>query len=336
MRAVTGRSRLTGAAVIVALTAVACSSDGPARAALPTTPTGTMSPAASNYLNQIVGLMQGNSINRQAINWTSFTTTVFADAGSAQTIADLYPAIRTAIRLLGDGHSSYTPAAGGGSIFVPTRSCSAPPVVTPTLPATIGYVRVTGFAGSGELATAFADGVQATIMAADRDEVIGWIVDLRSNGGGNMWPMIAGVGPVLGEGPLGYFIDPFGIESLWEYRDGASINNGNTIQRVTTPYRLRRPMPKVAVLSDNRVASSGEATLVAFRRRPNTRSFGTPSCGLSTSNRGFTLSDGALLNLTTSVMADRAKTRFGDSIPPDEVILDPDETVRRAIEWLRQ
>jgi len=39
--------------------------------------------------------------------------------------------------------------------------------------------------------------------SADRDDLIGWIVDLRGNGGGNMWPMLAGVGPVLGEGVVG-------------------------------------------------------------------------------------------------------------------------------------
>jgi hypothetical protein len=92
----------------------------------------------------------------------------------------------------------------------------------------------------------------------------------------------------------------------------------------------------VAVLSDNGIASSGEATLIAFRQRPNTRSFGAPTCGLSTANRGFPLIDGALLNLTVSIMADRTRTPYGDSVVPDEVIVDPAEAVRRAVEWLQQ
>jgi carboxyl-terminal processing protease len=89
------------------------------------------------------------------------------------------------------------------------------------------------------------------------------------------------------------------------------------------------------VLSDNRIASSGEATLIAFRLRPNTRSFGQPTCGLSTANGTYQLSDGATLVLTTALMADRAKTPFGDSIPPDEVIGDANQTIQRAIEWLQ-
>ena len=34
-------------------------------------------------------------------------------------------------------------------------------------------------------------------------------------------------------------------------------------------------------------------------------------------------------------MADRAKTRFGDSVPPDEVISDQAQAIQRAIEWLQ-
>jgi len=104
---------------------------------------------------------------------------------------------------------------------------------------------------------------------------------------------------------------------------------------VTAPYRVRREQPRLAVLSDNGIASSGEATLIAFRRRPNTRSFGEATCGLSTSNATYTLSDGGILTLTTAVMADRLKTPFGDSIPPDEVFTDQGQAVQRAIAWLQ-
>jgi C-terminal processing protease CtpA/Prc len=34
----------------------------------------------------------------------------------------------------------------------------------------------------------------------DQGNLAGWIVDLRNNGGGNMWPMLTGIGSILGEG----------------------------------------------------------------------------------------------------------------------------------------
>jgi carboxyl-terminal processing protease len=278
--------------------------------------------------------MQENSVNRLTIDWTMFRASVFGQASSAQTIADTYPAIRVALGLLGDGHSSYR-SATGTVIFVPSRSCRASGAGTPTLPGTVGYVRVTSFSGSGSEAAAFTNSIQRELMSADRDNLIGWIVDVRGNGGGNMWPMVAGVGPVLGEGVIGYFIGPTGATSYWEYRDGASWLGGIVQQRVDAPYRLRRERPRVAVLTDNGIASSGEATVIAFRGRPDTRSFGDATCGLSTANAGFTMSDGATLNLTVSVMADRTRTKYGDSIPPDEIVTDPRQVVQRALEWLQ-
>ena len=122
-------------------------------------------------------------------------------------------------------------------------------------------------------------------MSADKAALIGWMIDVRGNGGGNMWPMIAGVGPVLGEGVAGYFIDPVGVETAWEYRDGAAWEGGVANQRVAAPYRLRRDRPRVAVLTDNGIASSGEAVVISFRGRPDTRSFGDHTCGLSTRQR---------------------------------------------------
>ena len=302
--------------------------------ASPAAPSGTPSATATTYLNSIIDLARTNSINRLTIDWTAYRNAVFAEAGSAQTIAELTPAIRVAITLLRDGHSSYR-SASGATIFVALRSCSAPSPVALSPPANVGTVAVGAFSGTTEQANAYARQIQDAIAARDRDDLIGWIVDLRSNGGGNMWPMIAGLGPILGEGPLGYFIGPTGSETIWEYRNGSSYSGSFAVSTVNPPYTLKRQAPRVAVLSDNRIASSGEATLIAFLRRPNTRSFGQPTCGLSTANSTYPLSDSATLTITTSLMADRAKTRFGDSIPPDELIDDPNRTIQRAIEWIQ-
>lgn len=326
--------RFAVAAACAILTASCQSSTG----TLPTQPTPPTSvatqPAVTAYLDQIINLMRANSINRLTIDWTALRDDVMAAASGAQTVDDAIPAIRLAITRLADGHTSYR-SANGVTVFVGLRSCAPAPLAAVNPPPNIGVVRVTSFSGTPEAATAFARQIQDTIAAADRDDLAGWIVDLRSNGGGNMWPMIAGVGPLLGEGPLGYFIGPTGGETLWEYRGGSSLSGGFPATTVSPAYQLRRPQPRVAVLSNIGIASSGEATLIAFRLRPNTRSFGEASCGLSTANSTFTLSDGATINLTSSVMADRARNRYGDRVVPDEVITDQEAAIRRAITWLQ-
>jgi C-terminal processing protease CtpA/Prc len=98
---------------------------------------------------------------------------------------------------------------------------------------------------------------------------------------------------------------------------------------------LKRVGPRVAVLTDNGVASSGEAVVLSFKGRLDTRSFGDRTCGLSTANAPYPMSDGATLNITEAVMADRHRNRYGYSIPPDETVLAEGQVVERAIAWLR-
>jgi carboxyl-terminal processing protease len=103
-------------------------------------------------------------------------------------------------------------------------------------------------------------------------------VDLRGNVGGNMWPMLAGIGPLLGEGDdLGEFMNTSG-HSVWVYRSGtaAEVENGklNAYPSVAgEPYHVAG-LPNVAVLIDRSTGSSGEAIAVAFRGRADTRFFG--------------------------------------------------------------
>ena len=322
---------------LLLVVAAACGKSGTPTSPTPNAaaPPAAMSGAARTHLTELLNTMQQNSIKRLTLDWASLRARVEEQAVSAQAIPDLYPAIRLALSLIGDGHSSYRSADGATNIFVGNRTCSPSGRATPAIPSTIGYVYVGAFSGTAAQATDFANGIQRTIAEADRDDLAGWIVDLRSNGGGNMWPMIAGLGPILGEDILGYFIDPVGAQFAWEYRNGSALSGGVAAAAVSAPYRLRRERPRVAVLSDNAIASSGEAALIAFRQRPNARSFGVATCGLSTANRGFPLTNGANLNLTVSTMADRTRQVYGDQVPPDEVIADTAQAVQRAIAWLQ-
>jgi hypothetical protein len=317
---------------LVLLTALGVSACGGRRA--PAEPTGPPSEEARAYLDELIGLMQAHSINRLTIDWSALRERVFARAVGAETIQDTYPAIQVALDGLGDGHSVYYPTRGPVLGAARRVICGRPTTGTPALPDDIGYVKVPAFSGTPEQATALATELQQTIMSADKAGLIGWIVDVRGNGGGNMWPMIAGVGPLLGEDVAGYFIDPVGAETAWVYRDGAAWEGGVANERVAEPYRLIRDRPRVAVLTDNSIASSGEAVVVSFRERPDARSFGDRTCGLSTANQLYPMSDGATLNITEAVMADRTRTRYGSPIPPDEFVSTV-QVVERAIAWLR-
>lgn len=278
-----------------------------------------ISPAASAYLNEVLDLMQQRSINRDTIDWPRFREHTFVIAEGAQTTADTYSAIRFMINRLGDNHSSFIapeqrqPSDGQGSI-------ADQPLPRGELVAErIGYLWLPYLLGDGEPADLYARTAQQTIRYLDAYEPCGWIVDLSANQGGNMWPMLVGVGPILGEGEAGRFVDPTGATTSWSYVDGQALLDTAIQAQIDGPaYTLKQPNPPVAVLTGKPTASSGEAIVVAFRGRPQTRSFGQPTAGLSTGNQSHTLSDGAVLVLTEVTFADRAGALYGKPIPPDE------------------
>lgn len=325
------RHRRRAFALLAALLMACSASDTPTA---PTGPVDSLS-AGAIYVTAMMSVMQEHSINRKTINWSSFRTQVLAAVPAGANVSATFPAIRVALTLLGDNHSFYT-SAGGSNISGSSLICSAATVTgVPTMGADVGYVRVTGFSGTSAQAQAFTDSIQSAIRTADSPLVRSWIVDLRGNTGGNMWPMIAGIGPILGTGTAGYFIDPDGVTMTWGYNGAASQLDGAVLHAASAPYTVSSSSPKVAVLIDQRVGSAGEAVAVAFKQRANTRFFGTATCGASTANVDHRLSDGALLHLTESVMADRTRQTYGGPLQPDEVIADTSAVVPRAVAWLR-
>lgn len=290
--------------------------------------------SATAYLDEILQIMKSYSINTSRIDWGGFRAEVVASAGAAQTMSDAYRGIEVALRLLNDTQSYYTGRDGRTLGPPPVGGCSAQSPITPPLPDTVALVRVTSCDCDGNVATQFAESIQRSIRTADRPGLSGWIVDLRGNFGGNMWPMIAGVGPILDEAIIGWIVYN-DREYEREYRNGAAQSFGDIFAQVAAPYTLMRPNPKVAVLTDGVVASSGEAITVYFRGRPNTRSFGTPTCGHHHLQQAFRLSDGATLYLASSQHADRTKRQYSGRIEPDEFVADPGEMVSRAVAWLQ-
>ena len=59
---------------------------------------------------------------------------------------------------------------------------------------------------------------------------------------------------------------------------------------------------------------------ISFKGRARTRSFGSPTTGVSTPNGTFALPDGSMIVLTTAIEADRTAKTYGQIVGPDEVV----------------
>ncbi len=331
------------------LVAVACADAGPAE------PDGSLAPLAELYLGEAVDIMEDNSVKRHEIDWVAFREDTYADAIGARNPVGTYPAIVAALERIGDNHSFFSeggPTPSSSALSTPqaaeaagrqeTGSAAPDPRVERVQPG-IGYVEVPAFSGGGRAANDFAAAYHRRVEEVDAlEHPCRWIIDLRGNTGGNMWPMIAGVGPILGEGTVGLFVDADGVLSPWFYEAGRAGVDELVLVEVANPYQLEYAFPHVAVLTDSLTASAGEAVAVAFRGRPATRSFGEPTWGVSTANAAFPLSDGAVIFLTVATLADRAGNVYGLEVVPDEVVFgefkrgdpDTDPVLDAALEWL--
>lgn len=299
-----------------------------------------MAPTARTYLSKALSIMEEHSLLRHQIDWADVRSKAFTQAHGARKPADTYGAIRSALRSLGDGHSTFWKPEQAKEELGPSAASLAG-LHGRSLKDGIGYLSLPGVRGSEKTYDAYVRRGRDAVAKADRTGACGWVVDLRSDTGGDMWPMLAVVGPVLGDGKVGMFVDADGRKSVWSIEGGAPYEDGKPVG-----WGGGRPvasgMPPVAVLTGERTASAGEAVVVAFRGRPDTRFFGGRTYGVPTGNEAYRLSDGAMLILTEVRDADRTGRTYDAAIPPDEEIVehprsvahDRDEVLDAARSWL--
>lgn len=286
------------------------------------------------YLNKAIDVLEHNSINRDSIDWVKFRNEVLEKGKEAESIKDTYPAIQYALGLLGD-HHSFLMTPEQSKTFV-DQKVPLPEILAESINNRIGYIKIPGFWGdANDRARKFAQQIQNTIRELDKNNIKYWIVDLSNDTGGNMWPMLLGLGPILGDGIVGYFASHNNVFIGWGYSNGSVFCNKNEVMKLKAPYKLRNKIEKLAVIISNNTCSSGEATAVSFIGIKNSCFIGEPTYGNSTANGSFKLSDGAMIYLTVSKFADRNKKTYGVPINPDIVALNG-TSKKTAIEWLNK
>ncbi|WP_165423595.1 S41 family peptidase [Ktedonosporobacter rubrisoli] len=209
----------------------------------------------------------------------------------------------------------------------------------------IGYVNLYGTTGNAP--QHYASQLQNLIKRLDTQPTCGWIIDLRLNTGGNIYPMLQGLGPILGAGSnLLSYVGPNGkVNVSFGYRNGAILIKGSPasfVPPLVPAYQPKIAQPPVALLISGNTASSGEGVLMAFLGRPATRTFGETTAGLSSSNITYQLIDGALLNIMSDIGMDRSGKVYGSTIQPDEAVkidwshygTSQDPVIQRAERWL--
>jgi carboxyl-terminal processing protease len=297
---------------------------------------------ADDYITAACDSIKLHSLVRDSLNSDSLKKIAISIAGPAKTPEECHVAVEyllTTLRMYGDHHSflmkpnEVTNGESDSTETAGIQFCVARVIDS------CGYIMVPAFNGGNQkLMTAFCDSIQEAFRKLDTVNIKGWIIDLRLNTGGNMEPMLAGLGPIFDAEKLGSVIDIYGKAESWYYRDGVYYWEKEALTRATNPVVLKKRRP-VAVLLSRQTGSSGEAVAISFIGNGKTRLFGEHTWGLTTGNGSFDLPDGARMKLASTIMADRSGRRYENGIDPS-VKIDPkskpggDAVLWGAEEWI--
>ncbi|MEQ1605835.1 MAG: S41 family peptidase [Pyrinomonadaceae bacterium] len=279
------------------------------------------------------------SLYSARVDWETLRRQVYAKAENAKTIRDLKPAFEALLNGLRDHHGRITDARSFADIanFTDWANLNHPDqrprdpkihalindssnqFAYKRLDGNIGYLKIVGIAPNIDIQKE-SERIRRAVIELSAAKVDKWIIDLRYNSGGNMNPMMAGIGPLVGEGKVGDLVDLKGTRQFdWVIRNGNFIYGGS--QAANLPYEPKfRKLPKIAVLTSRYTVSSGEIVATALKGRPNARSFGEAT-GSYTTNNSWDIIDGeVVVAISTGVFADRTGTGYPINIPVDEAV----------------
>jgi carboxyl-terminal processing protease len=301
---------------------------------------------AEKLLDEVLGFMQKTYYRKSEVSWPDLTTRARQQLRSAGSCDDAYASISWCFRELNEHHSFVMPpdkAARytGDEDADLNLSQLVGEIRGEWLQDSIGYLTIPWVSTDDSLiCERIADSLQAVIARLDSRGISHWIIDLRKNSGGNCWPMLTGLGPLLGDGVYGYFVAS-GERIPISYRDGSAIQGRHVRCRVSSKgYRTRQDHHSIVVLTGRRTVSAGEIVALAFRGREQTCLMGEPTAGLTTANATYSLSDRSMLVLTVCQEADRTGRICEGSIQPDQLIAantpspGDDPARKAAISWL--
>lgn len=315
-----------------------------------------MANSVRNYLDSTFHIIEKNALNKSKVNWQELKKTVYDRAANAQTYEDILPLYPYIFEQLDDHHGrlnfknkSYYWQGNevhAANKVVETAIKKYPEPHAQIIGKNIGYILIPG---NNDFQFKHVDSIIITVKKAiakvSSKQIKGWIIDLRSNTGGNMYPMIAGLSRLIGDGKAGSFISFEGKPTgSWSIKDGVLFYETTRVSAVTDQGYLVPANIPLAVLIGDYTASSGEMTAISLIGRKKTVLIGEPSRGYTTVNNGFPINSDSGLNLAIAYAADRNDILYPKRVTPDIVVtggddfdqLENDLKIKQAIQWLQK
>lgn len=297
--------------------------------------------AADAVLDKVIALARTQALNGDQPDWPAVEREAYARLAATPGEDGRTAAIRFVLASLRERHSIYFPPRNAAS---PVDTGTPRPQAVSAVPATsipialahtdegvIGRLTINSWSGDQQAAVGATHLVRNALNEALSAGRCGLIIDVASNMGGSMWPMIGGIAPLYDEGVLEYFERRDGTRTPIRRRNDQVLNGDAARSAIDLPPLERQPS-HIAVILGPKTMSSGEILAIGFKGQRNVRFFGRPTGGYTTSNSSIPLDNGGMLALTTSRILDRSGAVQHGPVLPDEVT---DQPLDAARAWLQ-
>lgn len=300
-----------------------------------------------------------NSVFRNSVNWAELDQQFYDRIKQAETLRDTMKCFVSVLENLNDVHSQifldnqyygHYPSFDEAQLLwlkpLNDKATEATNQIhAELLPHNIGYLRIPSIQVNLPLeinlyAQALYDSISSLAMHGAKS----YIIDLRLNGGGNIYPMLSGISSFLGDQLIAFETDADdNVVRKWEIENGNFIIGGFQTTQISADKSLHLDTVPIAVLTGAVTKSAGSMVAIALKKRPNTIFIGEPTAdGYSTSNGYFQFTPNLILNFATNFVADREKFIYKSSVMPDITISrgdnfenwEKDLKMKAAIEWL--
>ncbi len=295
------------------------------------------------YVTKALNIMQKKSVNKSKVKWKELYSTALNDASKAKTIKETYPVLEKALGSLDDAHSKFYPEEMVRAYTLGYKATGQefPVIESKMLENRYAYISLPNIGSfNKDDWNLYINTFYLKVNELQKQNPKGWIVDLRDNYGGMLYPMYAAVAPFFDHKNIVGTKDAEGTVEYFNYKDG-KFYEGRT---ATQLFQLKEKEPKqikmpIAVLINKVTGSSAEFITAAFVGQKNVKLIGVNTQGLTSGNQEYKLSDGSFLVLTIGNIVDRTGKEYaeiGKGISPDITIGKSDDKTKTDESYLNK
>ncbi len=291
--------------------------------------------SVKSFVDTTVALIKSNAVDTSNIKMIE--NILYTKAKDLNSVSELAPIYAEVFKLLKDHHGGlkykgktygWKKPESSANVYLKEKLKTEKSVVSQVIGKTIAYIRIPGnddFAF--KKVDSIANDITEHINKVNPAKIKAWIIDLRVNSGGNMYPILLGLKEFIGSDDIvfGGFRNSKGESSgKWEIREGKMLIDGIELVRKTQlKIPIKQDIP-IVILTSCYTASAGEMTAISLIGRKNTFVVGEPTADYTTAVQGFKINKDAGLNLSTDYVVDRNSKVYTNNVHPDTEVVQGD------------